>query len=117
MLLKVPATISKVTTMADNTLRLNVDTQETSSEDKAAIMELYNQLGVFLFHPTDIKEEDLVSLPDIKTDKGQKTPSQRLRNRMFVYYKDRYKKDDGFESWYISEIERIGNSYLDKINT
>ena len=45
-----------------------------------------------------------------------KTPSQRLRSRLFVYYKETKKTEKGFNSWYADALDQIGNSYLEKLN-
>jgi hypothetical protein len=114
MILKVPSTISKVSTTADGGLRLNVDTQELRSEDNAILMGLYNKLGVFIFAEADINQEDLVDLPEVKVDKGQKTPSQVLRNRIFIFWKEK-KLGGDFDMFYRRELERLGQAYLEKI--
>ena len=101
--------------MMDKGLRLQVDTQELVPSDKAEVMSMYGDLGVFVFSKVDIKPEDLVELPEVKTEK-KKTDSQRLRDRMFVYYKWKYEKSDGFDYWYSRELDRIGQDLLDKMN-
>lgn len=117
-LLKVPATISKITTMADKTLRLQVDTQEIKPESAAKLMLMNDNLGVFVFSISDIKVEDLVELPEVKVEKGQKTPSQRLRSRLYVFFTEHLKKDKkDFETWYVSELNRIGEVFLEKMKS
>lgn len=115
---QVPSTITKIMTMGDRSLRLQVDVdRELSPEENALVFSLYNRTGFFIFKDADIKEEDLIDLPEEKIEfKGQISTSQRLRNRMFVYYKETYGKTDGFEEWRIKEMDRIGQHYLDKIN-
>ncbi len=102
--------------MADKTLRLHIDTQEIASKDAATLMMMNDTLGVFVFSPSDIKKEDLEDLPEVKAEKGQKTPSQRLRARLFVYFTEHLKKDKSyFDNWYDSELNRIGEKYLERI--
>jgi hypothetical protein len=115
---QVPASISKVTTMGDRSLRLQVDVErELSPEENGKVFSLYNTLGYFVFKNADIAEEDLIDLPEEKVEfKDQKSSSQILRNRLFVYYKDKFGKTDGFEDWRKKEMERIGKHYLDKID-
>lgn len=114
MKFQVPSTISKIITMADKSLRLQVDTQELSQQEMAMVFNLYDSLGVFIFSETDIKETDLIDLPEVKVDKEEKTPSQRLRNRLYVYYSQAINKGD-FDSWYKKEMNRIGEHYLNKL--
>jgi len=114
MKFQVPATITKISTMKDRCLRLQVDTQELG-EESDGVFKLYDQLGWFIFSPAEINEEDLVDLPDIKPEFEEKTPSKRLRDRLFVYYKDTHINIDDFDEWYKKEMNRIGQHYLDKI--
>jgi len=100
--------------MADGGLRLHVDTQEIENEDKALLMDLYNKLGIFVFSEVNILPEDMIELPEVKVEKGEKTPGQILRNRMFVYWKEK-KLQIEFDLFYKREMERIGQAYLEKI--
>ena len=113
---QVPATISKIVTMADKTIRLQVDTQELSKEDKAKVFDLHEELGWFIFSLAELTEDDTLNLPEIKNDSDKKTPSQRLRDRLFVYYNHTHANNDGFNDWYIKAMDKIGQQYLDRIN-
>jgi hypothetical protein len=118
-MLKTPSTISKITTMADGGLRLQVDTQELASEDKAELMGLYNQLGWFVFAPTNtIKAEDIPTTP---LEENQKTPSQRIRSTLFVYFKKlqevgSLKPDSDFEVFYRHHTEKYIDNIKNKIS-
>lgn len=115
MKFQVPATITKITTMADKSLRLQVDTQELSADDKAKVFGLHDLYGWFMFSEASFKDEDL-NLPDIpqpKTD-DKKTPSQRLRSVIYVYWEQTGKNGD-FESFYNQYMEKIINHIKDKL--
>jgi len=117
-LLQLPSTISKIITMGNHALRLQVDTQENiDNKVMAKILSLYNKLGYFCFLVGDkkIQAEQLVDLPELKTE-DEKTPSQRLRNRMFVYYKETHTDTSKFNIWYEQTIDKIGQKYLDKLD-
>ena len=114
---QVESYINKITTMGNHSLRLQVDLEkELSPEDNAAVFALYNKIGWFVFKEAEIKEEDLVDIPDEALEfKDQKSSSLILRNRLYVYYKDKHSKDEGFEDWRKKEMLRIGQHYLDKM--
>ena len=100
--------------MADKSLRLQVDTQELGKDDKAKIFDLHDVLGWFVFSKVEIKDEDILDLPEIKPEfKNEKSPSQRLRNRLFVYFEGTH--TGNFDSWYKKEMDKIGQHYLDKL--
>lgn len=66
----IPATISKVTTMADKSVRVQVDTQEITPDDRAYIFGLHDKLGYFVFAEQPLKELDLKDAPEIVLDEG-----------------------------------------------
>jgi len=114
---QVQSYINKITTMGNHSLRLQVDLEkEMSPEENAKVFSLYNKLGWFVFKETEIDEQDLVSLPEETVEfKDQKSPSQIFRNRMYVYYKQKFGSDSGFEDWRKKEMLRLGQWYLDKM--
>jgi len=117
-LLQLPATISKVSSMANKVLRLQIDTNENLSEEQMAkIMSKYDKFGYFCFlEDTRIKEDDVIDLPPLPKDEAdQKSPSQRLRARMFVYYKETH-TEDKFNEWYADTLNKIGEQYLQKLD-
>jgi hypothetical protein len=112
---QVPATIEKIETMADKSLRLRIDTQELSREEAAQVFELHEKLGWFTFSEQEIKKEDLVDLPEVKKEfKNQKSPSERLRNVLYVVWEEIGKPDKSFESWRSAEMEKIISHYKQK---
>lgn len=117
IIFQVPSEISKIITMSNRCLRLNVDTEENLNDEQISrLFNLYEKRGWFSFNVSRIREEDLIDLPEIKVEKGEKTPAKRLRDRMFVYYKqNKNAKGDGFEDFYKTSLEKIGDNYLSKI--
>jgi hypothetical protein len=109
-MLKIPSVISKVSTMSDGSLRLQIDTQELAGVDKGELMELHNKMGWMVFSETGIKEEDI---PSDLIEEGQKTPSQRLRAVLYVLWE---KKQVGtFEDFYRKTLEKLIDHYKIKI--
>lgn len=104
--LKVPAEISRVQTMADGGLRLFVDTQEINPDDKGLVMSLHKKIGWFLFAEQELKQEDTLDLPEIKVEKGEKTPGQRLRAVLFLLW-NKKKTTESFDSYYRDYINRV----------
>jgi len=117
-LIKIPSYIKRIQTMADKGLRLYVDTNELSPEDKAMLMGLHEKFGYFVFaeQAGAITETEIKNLPEIQLEKDEKSPSQILKSRMFVYFKEKHNSDEGFYNWYASTLDKIGQTYLDKLN-
>ena len=115
-LLRVPATISVFRTLVDGGLSLTVITQELTPDDALVLLRLKGKLGYMVFKETKVEEKDVADLPDtVKAFDDKKTPSQRLRSRMFVYFKDKHGTDKGFNAWYTDSLNEIGQKYLDKL--
>lgn len=77
-----PATVNKVTTLVDGSLRISFETREMPAADMAALFSLNKREGFVLFAEHELAESDLESLPPVPTQKPDgdgKTPSQRLR--------------------------------------
>ncbi len=118
-LLQTPATISKVGTMSNRSLRLQVDTQEDLTDEQIAkIMAHHDKYGWFCFMSGDKKIEidDIKDLPELPKEDGQISPSERLYKRMYVFYLNKHKDAKGFNTWRVEQLDQIGQRYLEKID-
>jgi hypothetical protein len=113
MIIQFSAQIDSAKANNDRTLSLKVDTQELSSEDTSKIFEFFQKQVWLTISETSITREQL-NIPEVVEDMEKKSPSQRLRDRMFVFWKDR-KASDNFDSWYKAQLEKIGENYLSKV--
>ena len=103
--------ISKITTMGNHSLRLQVDLEkELNPDENAKVFDLYNKLGWFIFKEAEINPED-VDVPDyVKEFRTDKSPSQRLRAVLYRVWEQSEQVYD-FPIWYESQMERIINKY------
>lgn len=119
-LLQIPSILSNYKSMANGVLRMTFDTQENiQPEIKAKILSGHEKFGYlsFLVGEKKLSVEDVKDLPELPKDEPeQKSPSQRLRSRMFVYYMDSHTDKSKFNQWYIEQIEKLGQQYLNKID-
>ena len=118
-LLQLPATLTKISTMSNGAIRIVADSQEGVAPTVIAeVMKNFEKLGWLCFLVEQIiKPEDVKDLPEIKEEGDEKTPSQRLRSRLYVYYKETHTETDGFNEWYAKTLDGIGQKFLDKLNT
>lgn len=93
--------IDKVTTMKDHSVKITLVTRELSPEEMVQLFSHINQ-----------------EVPEIEfdTDVDQKTPAKRLRDRLYVYYKEARGSDQNFRRWYEEVLDVFGRKYLDKIS-
>lgn len=115
-LLQISALIEKVESCVDGGWKLRVYTQELTEEQAGTLLKLNRKLGWFVFKETPLEATDVLKIPEITPEfKEDKSPSQRLRARMFVYYKKKKGTEEGFNQWYDSTLNKIGQTYLDKL--
>src|SRR3990167_10945757 len=110
-----PGEISKITTMSDHSLRLSIDTQEIiSPEENAKIFGLYNKLMWFAVSEAPVNPES-IEIPDIKLDRGEKSPSERMRGVLYILW-EQSKNTLTFEQFYREQMSRITDKLKEKIN-
>lgn len=114
MIIQFSAQIESAKANNDRTLSLKVDTQELSSKDTAQIFSMFQKQVWIGIAETEISKEQL-NVPEVVNEMDKKSPSQRLRDRMYVYFKE--KKIEGiFDEWYIKSLDKMGQNYLDKLS-
>lgn len=81
--------------MADGGMKVVINTNEMTPADKAELMEHHNKFGWMVFSPNDtISEADI---PDDPVEfAGEKSPSQSLRDTLFVYHQKQGGKTEDF---------------------
>lgn len=112
----IPAYVSRVTTMADNSLRLVVDTQEMPPEQMAELFALKGREGWMFLKEQQIKPEDVaMDLPEVHVERHEKTPGQRLRAVLFLIHKQE-KMDMPFEQFYREKMNGLIDQLKEKLN-
>ena len=112
------ATVSKVTSMSNRSLRVQVDTQENlADESMAKVMALLDKYGHFVFLPDTrpIDEMDLLTIPPLKAREDIKqSSSQRLRGVLYVLWKQKGEQGE-FENYYHSKMEKFISAVKDNL--
>lgn len=107
-----PVILEGASTRADGSLSLRFSTPELAAENKTAFFELLNQNLKMLLQPAD---NEPVELHDVKGEFDRKTPSQRLRNCIFIWFKQQGEPGD-FEDWYRRRMEDIISQVKRELN-
>lgn len=112
-----PAQVTKVETMSDGGVRVVVDTQEiTDPGELAKLFRLKKgSIGHFLFKAAEITAEDVPDEDAAMEEGEKKSPSQRLRAVLFVYWKDVKGGKGDFNAFYRQCIETLIEKYKEKL--
>jgi hypothetical protein len=113
MIIQFSAQIDDVKANKDRTLRIKVDTQELTAEETAHIFALFEKQIWIAMAETELTKDDL-NIPEVVDEFDKKSPSQRLRDRMFVYWKEKHPSND-FESFYRQKLDEYGLKYLEAL--
>ena len=110
-MIKLPAYFTGFSSKADGSASLRFATQELTPDDFAELKKVHNDFGWLLFAP-NISDEDI---PEENAEEEGISASERLRRRMWVYWKNKV-NDGDYDSWRRKQLEIIGERYLEKID-
>lgn len=113
MITQFQAYMDKITSLKDGSFKMVFEGQELSAQDSTALFSLRGKLGWVLFSPNELSEADIPKEP-IKEFKDQKSHALRLRNTIFVLWKQHGEQGD-FETFYKQEMERHINMVKEKL--
>jgi len=113
-MIKIPVYFSGYRRRKDRSASLNFVTQEIDSSEIKLIDELVGveTFGWLMFKPNEDFTPD--ELPSDEPSDEQKSPSQRLRARMYVYHKGT-SQSENWDTWYKGQMEKMGQKYLDQL--
>lgn len=91
-----PATIENISTRKDRTVKVVIGTQELAPEKAGQLMGMQNVLAYVAIKKEAFTQEDEQLLEKLKAaEVNGKTPSQRLRNTLYVYWQQ---NPEGFQT-------------------
>jgi len=109
MILKLPAQINAPRFRKDNSCSLSFDTRELSAEELMYILGVRQAEGWLLFS-TEGQNLTVEAIPPIKATLDLKSHSERLRDVIFVLYKQSVQDQKfvgDFESFYKTRMEQV----------
>lgn len=104
--------IGSISSRKDGSLRFSAETPELNSLEKVAWMELQGKSLEALFNPLDEVAREVV---EIKESTDLKSPSERLRGVIYVYWKENV-NDGDFTSYYHRAMDRIIDKWKEKLD-
>ena len=101
--------------MVDGGLAILIHTPELTPEDVSKLFTYRNKQVIAAFKETMINPED-ITVDELKTDfKNEKTPGQRLRACLYVYW-EKNQPTKTFDEFYRNHMERIIESVKERLN-
>lgn len=97
------AIIGRISSRVDGSIGFSVSTPELSDEQKLAFLNLHNMNVTMTIIPLDVPTESTLK---IDSEAGEKTPSERLRNKLYARWTESGSAKN-FNQYYIDTMEQI----------
>lgn len=112
-----PATIESIATRKDRTVSVKIGTQELDPNKAGKVLVLQNKLCFVAIKETEFQpdEIEMLSKANEDIDTVGKSSSERLRNVIYVLYKQDNQGFTEFDSFYRNKMEAIINHLKTKI--
>ncbi len=103
-LISVPAQVINMNPKADRSWKLVFETRELRGEEVKLLADNFQGEGWLLFKPNEAIS--LEEVPEGNAESGVKSQSQRLRDVIFILWKQNGERTD-FESFYRTYLEKL----------
>lgn len=110
--------IEAISSRKDKTIKLTIGTQELNPSQAAELFNLTQQFCYLALKPEYFTKEETELISDLKTDIDNiKSPSQRLRNILYVNFQQDNKGYSTFTNYYQAEMEKICEHFKNKLTS
>lgn len=113
----IPAAIETISTRADGTIKIVIGTNEISPDKVSGLFSLRNKLGYVAVKEADFQPDEIGALTDIDEELKNlgKTPSERMRNVLFILFNQSNEGFTDFNAFYRAKMEKFIESLKSKI--
>ncbi len=113
-IVQIPAIIDKVESNDDNSAKVKIFTREIKPEVFGYLFSLNKKEVWLAVSEIEMKPED-IEVAEVKVERNEKTPSQRLRATLFVLW-EQTKQTTNFEQYYREKMEDFINKVKEKLD-
>lgn len=99
-----PAIVEKISTLKDGSVSLTIYTQELSPQKAAEIFTLRGKLSTVYVSPAEISQKELSLVDSIEPELPGKSPSQRMRNVLYIIWKQDNEGYKDFPQYYDAKM-------------
>ncbi len=110
-----PVIIEGLTTRKDGSVSVKLETQELKPNQAAELFQLRGKYGFAYLSGRDVEANTKKIIDSLDPELKGKTPGQRLRNTLFVYWEQSGKEGD-FEDFYKKKMEGIISLIKQELN-
>lgn len=108
----IAAMVNTIRSLKDGSITISLETQELSPANAGEIFSLRGRLVTVYLSPSDISSKELSLVDTIEPDlPGGKTPSQRMRNVLYILWKQDAEGYKDFPQYYESKM----NTYIESL--
>ena len=108
--------IESIATRKDKTLKVTIGTQELNPVQASDVFSLNQSFCYIGLKIEPFTQSEEVLIDGLKSEINQKTPSQRLRSILYIYYEQDNKGYKDFNTYYVGQMERICEHYKAKLS-
>lgn len=110
-----PAQLTKVASRSDRSYALTFSTRELRGGEAAILLDELQKEGWLLYSPNEDLTETDVPKEKAQAGLGTKTPSERLRSVLYIFW-EQSGKQGTFEDYYRVQMEKIIEYVKEKLN-
>ena len=117
--LVLPVSVETIATRHDGSVKIVMGTYELNTQSAVKLFDLRKSEALMYLSSDNISQEELDALDGFKLDAEKtdgKTPSQRLRAVLYVYWKQHKQKDIEFDIFYLKYMNRTIEKIKDKLD-
>lgn len=103
--------IEKISTLKDRSCNIILNTQELNPSKAGELFTLLNMVATVYISPSEITTRELTQVDAIEPDLPGKSPSQRMRNVLYLNWKKDGESYKEFDTYYRAKIE----SYIEAL--
>ena len=117
--LVLPVSVETIATRHDGSVKIVMGTYELNTQSAVKLFDLRKSEALMYLSSDNISQEELDALDGFKLEAEKtdgKTPSQRLRAVLYVYWKQHKQKDIDFDIFYLKYMNRTIERIKDKLD-
>ena len=117
--LVLPVSVETIATRHDGSVKIVMGTYELNTQSAVKLFDLRKSEALMYLSSDNISQEELDALDGFKLDAEKtdgKTPSQRLRAVLYVYWKQHKQKEIEFDIFYLKYMNRTIEKIKDKLD-